>query len=258
MIFDKNKLENVILKVHENEQNFVDLFSVCLEIDGIKRYYDDQLRDMYDHNFSLVDSIDNNILKTINKIKTDRKEYFIKISSPTPQDLLLEKGFEKEVTLTMVKTDYLHFPAPKNYLVKYKNYRENNEIINDIIATEILYYGELYGIDFCIRRWNRYFNKVNEGENGLNMFATYYQDKIAGYCYAYYKNGVVCVDGLLVLKEYRNQYVASNLLAYIAHFYNCPIFLHAENDDTPKEMYEKLGFKTVSTSYDYLKIEKDK
>lgn len=256
MISSVDNYNNLIKKVHENDQNFVDLFSNHFSINGVLRYHDDLLKDMYDHNFSEVETINEEIFNSIEQIKNDRNEGFIKISCSSPQDFLLEKGFEKDILLTMLKEDYLSFPIPKNYLIKYKNYRENEEIINDIIATEVLYYGEQYGIDFCIRRWNRYFNKVKEGENGLNIFACYYQNNIAGYCYSFSKNGVVCIDSLFVLPEYRKQYVASNLIAYVAHFYNCPIYLHASDDDTPKEMYEKLGFKTISVSYDYLRVDK--
>lgn len=247
-------------KVQLNEKAFVDLFSVSTDIyhqdKTFKRYYDDYLKDMYDHNFTTVDEMDDELLNKILEFKNNRNENFVKICSSTPLDNLLEKGFEKETLLTMLKSDYLNFLIPENYLINYKNARENEEVINDVIATEILYYGKEYGIDFCIRRWNRYFNKIKEAENGLNLFAVYYQNKIAGYCYSFYNNRVVCVDGLLVLEEYRKRYIASNLIKYIAHFYNCPIFLHADNEETPKEMYSKLGFETIFTSFDYLKIDK--
>lgn len=262
MISSTESLKLLIEKVHENEKRFVDLFSNCIDIsngeNNIKRYYDDSLKDMFDHNFSTVDNIDEDTLNKLLEIKKDKEEKHIKISSDKPLDSLLEKGFKKEVTLTMLKENYLDFNVPGNYLIKYKNVRENEEIINDIIATEILYYGQIYGIDFSIRRWNRYFSKIKEGNNGLNFFACFYQNNIVGYCYSYYDNDVVCVDGLLVVEEYRKQYIASNLLKYIAHFYNCPIFLHADDDDTPKEMYKKLGFIEISKSYDYLKLDNNK
>lgn len=262
MILDSEGSIEIINKVYENEKEFVDLFSSSFNIQvgdlTITRFHDDGLRDMYDHNFFQLDYIDEEIFSNLLKIKNDRSENFVKIFSDKPLDFLKEKEFELCGVITMLKEDYLDFPIPHNYLIEYKNVRENEDIINDVIANEIIYYGKEYGIDFCIRRWNHYFNKIKEGENGLNIFACYHQNKYIGSCYAYYHNGVVCVDALLVVEEYRKQYVASNLLRYIAHFYNCPIYLHTEEEGTPKEMYLKLGFKPIAKFYDYLLLDKEK
>ena len=32
------------------------------------------------------------------------------------------------------------------------------------------------------------------------------------------------------------------------------MFLHADADDTPKEMYRKMGFESVDELYEYLKM----
>ena len=61
------------------------------------------------------------------------------------------------------------------------------------------------------------------------------------------------MDGLLIIKEYRNRYVASNLIKDIAAYYDCPIYLHADEDDTPKEIYYKLGFVKCNDTFDYFK-----
>ena len=251
--------DELVNKVLENEQSLIDLYSNHFSVGKAVRYYDEKLKDMYDHNYSFIEEIDDELFNQILNVTKERNEEFIKICSSSKNEFLLQKGFEEEIILTMVKEDYKDFPIPGNYLIQYKNVRENEGIINDIIATEIIYYGKQYGIDFTIRRYNRYFNKIKEGENGFNLFACFYQNQIVAYCYTYYSNGVVGVDGLLVVEEFRHQYIASNLLRYIASFYNCPIYLHADEEETPKMMYEKLGFKTIDKSYDYFKdIKQDK
>ena len=81
----------------------------------------------------------------------------------------------------------------------------------------------------------------------------YLGDEAVGYCYSFYNGDVVGVDSLLVEENYRHQYVASNLLKHIGKTYNCPMYLHADADESVKEMYQKLGFRKLYQTYEYLK-----
>ena len=63
---------------------------------------------------------------------------------------------------------------------------------------------------------------------------------------------MTCIDGLLVGNEYRNQYVATSLMAHIRETYpDAQLMLHAELDDSPKDMYLKMGFEIVDKLYEY-------
>lgn len=72
--------------------------------------------------------------------------------------------------------------------------------------------------------------------------------------YSYYYN-VVVIDGLLVKKEFRHKGIATSKLGYVALYYKCPIYLHADNDEAPKKIYEKLGFVTIEKYYEYLLLD---
>ena len=253
----------IIESVYKNETSLVELFSdaywvVLKNNNWVIRYVDKGLPGMYDHNFWSLDNLEEDDIEAITTLHTLKRENHIKISSNKPLPLLEKYGFENEIILTMLNKDYKSINPKSNYLIEYKNVKDNEEIINDVIATEIIYYGKSYGISFCVRRWNHYFNKIKEGNNGLNIFACYYGNRIAGYCYTYYSDGVVGLDGLLVVEEFRNMYVASNLIKYVANFYSCPIYLHASEDETAKELYKKLNFVTINKTYDYLKIDDKK
>lgn len=62
------------------------------------------------------------------------------------------------------------------------------------------------------------------------------------------------IDNLYVDKKYRRQGIASNILDYALKIFgkNYAILL-ADEDDTPKYLYEKLGFKIVSSKTYFLK-----
>ena len=254
--------KNTVEKVLKSEVSFTKLFSKVYEEQNgpcpFIRFYDDALKDMYDHNFSLIVSkIDDNALNYLMSIKEKRSESFIKISAVEHQEFLVQKGFEEEITLTLAKEDYQNFKVPSIDFVEYKRYTENNDIISDVIKLEKEYYGKEYGEDFCERRWLRYKKRIDEDNKcGLDIWVVYAGTIPIAYSYSFSMHGVVSMDGLLVVKEYRNKYVASNLIKAIAAYYQCPIYLHAEESETPKELYYKLGFEKCSISYDYLLLDK--
>ena len=241
-----------------SESSFTNLFSKPVSLPFGVRYYDDLLPDMYDHNFTLINTLVNeDKLNVLLDIKKQRNENFIKITTPIRSEFLEKKGFESEALLTMLKQDYDRFDVPSTKDVSFKSVKENKRYIEELIDIEIKYYGPSYGEDFCRRRWIRYYEKALE-DNGLDIYVALKEDKVVGYCYSYYSHNIVCVDGLLVVKEMRKQYVASSMLKHIAHQYHCPIMLHASEDETPKEMYKKLGFETKEILIDYLLLDKPK
>ena len=77
--------------------------------------------------------------------------------------------------------------------------------------------------------------------------------KLVGSYYFYSSNGFTCLDGLIVDEDYRGRYIATTLLKHaVDEAAGNVVFLHADKDDTPKEMYEKLGFREVDRFYEYL------
>ncbi|MDO4813640.1 MAG: GNAT family N-acetyltransferase [Gemella sp.] len=64
------------------------------------------------------------------------------------------------------------------------------------------------------------------------------------------------IDNLYVEKKYRKKGIASTLISYaIKKFEKKFIILVADSNDTPKYMYEKIGFDQISTRISYLKNE---
>ena len=78
--------------------------------------------------------------------------------------------------------------------------------------------------------------------------------KVVGACYAFAKCGYVVMDSLIVNEEARKQYVATTLMKYIAEHFEEQMFLHADADDSPKDMYAKMGFEVVDSLFEYCKI----
>ena len=141
--------------------------------------------------------------------------------------------------------------------VEFKNLRNNPDLVNDFLDLDVRYYGKTYGEDFIARRMYRYFNKSLDGV-GLDYFGCYINNKLVASCYTYYSDGVVGLDGLLVAEEYRGNNLASNLIKYIQQYYqNCPIYLHAAQSESAKDLYAKLGFEIIYQKHEYLKLDNE-
>ena len=113
---------------------------------------------------------------------------------------------------------------------------------------ELKYYGPLYGDDFTVR------NNRNLREK-LTYLGAYLGGKLVGDCYIFASDGYVCMDGLLVDEDFRHQYIAMTLMKHIAEKAQERgeiLYLHADSEDTPKELYAKMGFQAVDKLYEYL------
>ena len=61
--------------------------------------------------------------------------------------------------------------------------------------------------------------------------------------------------GPLVDEDFRHQYIAMTLMKHIAEKAQERgeiLYLHADSEDTPKELYAKMGFQAVDKLYEYL------
>ena len=106
----------------------------------------------------------------------------------------------------------------------------------------------MYGNDFTVR------NNRNLREK-LTYLGAYLGGKLVGDCYIFASDGYVCMDGLLVDEDFRHQYIAMTLMKHIAEKAQERgeiLYLHADSEDTPKELYAKMGFQAVDKLYEYL------
>ena len=102
--------------------------------------------------------------------------------------------------------------------------------------------------DFTVR------NNRNLREK-LTYLGAYLGGKLVGDCYFFASDGYVCMDGLLVDEDFRHQYIAMTLMKHIAEKAQERgeiLYLHADSEDTPKELYAKMGFQAVDKLYEYL------
>jgi len=242
-------------RIKANEDSFAALFSKHIKInDNISRWQDDMLPDMYDLNdFDFIRPLSGEDLDLMEKYQRERGDSFVQFHCYEPQkeELWKPRGFEQAEILTMILTDGRGEDWKTNAEVTVKKLSEVKDY-DEYIALELKNYGEIYGEDFTVRKTKRHC-EMALSDNGYEFYFAYLNGKMEGVCHTYTDCGITCLDGLVVNPEARMKHVATTLLAAALKDTEYPFYLHADADDTPKEMYSRMGFEETEKLFIYNK-----
>lgn len=264
----KNK-DIIKQEIRTVELCFKDVFSVKKEFNQhLYKWQDDILYDMYDHNQFMpicdttVQAEDRDDYKctledfemALEYQKQNKQNYFkFDTRKPIDREILdsLKNNFkiEESATYTMyLSKKHIENCKINKYVEIYDVKKEN--IMGELKEIERVNYGKIYGDDFVSRKIEYYLEKAKENKD-FHYYGAFLKGKIAGACYAYVKNGYTLINALIVNENMRKQYVATTLMANIKEQFGGTMFLHADPEDTPKDMYGKMGFETIDIRYEY-------
>ena len=222
------------------EKNLLLKFASCRPFsEHLMKWDDPKLKDKYDHNFFGYESQPaEEEFQAALLYQKKEKASFIKLQGYVPLENPF--GLEENVCLTMQlmqETDgwktnpNLTFHVPR---------------LLELKEMERRHYGPLWGEDFAVRNVERLYEK-------LNYLGAYQNEKLVASCYYFSSGTYTCIDGLITAEEERHKYAATSLLAaVIRQVPGHTVFLHADANDTPKEMYLKMGFQIVDRCYEYM------
>lgn len=248
-----------ISRIRKAEQSFKQLFSQKRAFsEHMEKWQDDDLYDMYDHN-QFVPLLDDPTGKELEQAIAYQRQLgrgFLKLDTREKLDEALIKCFSLEECCT----ETMLLRNKKENMARWKSNPDviiydsaSGDVLADLLKIDIETFASDYGEDFIRRRDARYVKKAMEIP-GFHYYVAYLDGKPAGVCYAYAIDGYVVMDALVVREAFRKRYVATTLMKHIASQFKEEMFLHADADDTPKEMYRKMGFETVDKLYEYLKM----
>lgn len=205
---------------------------------NLNKWEDNDLKDKYDHNyFEYSAQPSKEEFQKAFAYQKERGDNFIKLEGNFP--LKNSFGIEEGITLTMaLKEDRAEWKTNPDVRFDVPTIEELEEI-------ELKHYGEIYGRDFTVRNIRHNYEK-------LNYIGAYLEERLVGVCYYFVADGAACFDGLLVDTDYRGKYIATTIIEEVVkRTQGNVLFLHADANDTPKEMYEKMGFEVVDKLYEY-------
>ena len=252
-------LMDEISRIRKAERSFKMLFSQkCVFSEHLEKWQDDDLYDMYDHN-QFVPLLDDPTDKELEKAVAYQRQLgrgFLKIDTREKLDEALTERFSLEECCTetmLLRNKQKNIEAWKCNPDVVIHDSASGDVLADLLKIDIETFASDYGEDFIRRRDARYVKKAMETQ-GFHYYVAYLDGKVAGSCYACAIDGYVVMDALVVREAFRKRYVATTLMKHIASQFKEELFLHADADDTPKEMYRKMGFETVDELYEYLKM----
>lgn len=252
-------LMDEISRIRKAERSFKMLFSQkCAFSEHMEKWQDDDLYDMYDHNqfVPLLDDPTDKELEQAIAYQHQLGRGFLKIDTREKLDEALTERFSLEECCTetmLLQNKQENIEAWKCNPDVIIHDSASSDVLADLLQIDIETFASDYGEDFIRRRDARYVKKAMETQ-GFHYYVAYLDRKPAGSCYACAIDGYVVMDALVVREAFRKRYVATTLMKHIASQFKEEMFLHADADDTPKEMYGKMGFETVDELYEYLKM----
>ena len=252
-------LMDEISRIRKAERSFKMLFSQkCVFSEHLEKWQDDDLYDMYDHNqfVPLLDDPTDKELEQAIAYQHQLGRGFLKLDTREKLDEALTERFSLEECCTetmLLRNKQKNIEAWKCNPDVIIHDSASSDVLADLLQIDIETFASDYGEDFIRRRDARYVKKAMETQ-GFHYYVAYLDRKPAGSCYACAIDGYVVMDALVVREAFRKRYVATTLMKHIASQFKEEMFLHADADDTPKEMYRKMGFETVDELYEYLKM----
>ena len=252
-------LMDEISRIRKAERSFKMLFSQkCVFSEHLEKWQDDDLYDMYDHNqfVPLLDDPTDKELEQAIAYQHQLGRGFLKLDTREKLDEDLTERFSLEECCTetmLLRNKQKNIEAWKCNPDVIIHDSASSDVLADLLQIDIETFASDYGEDFIRRRDARYVKKAMETP-GFHYYVAYLDGKVAGSCYACAIDGYVVMDALVVREAFRKRYVATTLMKHIASQFKEEMFLHADADDTPKEMYRKMGFETVDELYEYLKM----
>lgn len=244
-------------EIRKHEDEFLNVFCTSFDFsDAFIKYEDDLIPLMWDHHrfTAKTGQICGQDIKGAVRYQKEQGCNYLQINSrvPLPRQLTETFQLQEAVTITMVKPGERDSLPPSfhvNPQVVIKDI-QTHQIEQDLLAIQLKNYQEVYGGDFIKQLVSAFARKAREDKR-LHYLGAYLNDKICGYCYYFDDGRYKVLDGLTVNEETRYQYVASSLIAYVFAASDSLMYLHADRDDTPRQMYQKMGFEAMDTLFEY-------
>jgi Acetyltransferases len=250
------------MQVLECEIAYSKCFSKTVESEKFIRFCDKLLPDMYYHNFTLLSDYcsDTEIYQQIEKEITLRKmknEKFCNIVSlpPIPKNLLDKFTIKPQIS---IEGFYLFDNDKLSSLLRKIEYNisqvNSSKMIDELILLELEQHGELFGQDFCKRKINRY-KDAYLATGGVYSYICYDSSgKAVGNCELFIYNGIAKIERLSVSPKSQclgyGIAILRTMIEIALENNASKIYLIADENDTPKNIYLKYGFKKIAEKND--------
>lgn len=248
-------------EVIECEMEYTKCFSEFFENDNIIRFWDNQLKDMYCHNYTYIKKLMSElefkqIVEDEISLKLSQKSDFCKVTlnSAVNSYQLTSLKYKPEISTngyySFDISQLSRLNARVGCIVKKV---DNQEMVDDILYCDLQYDEKTLGKDFCTRRCYRR-GKVYVSDKGVNAYVCYHNGEIIGSCNLLMYKGIAKIEDFVVIPTFQRKGYGTTILKSLINIAvkenSHTIYLVTDEDDTAKEMYQKIGFSKIGESTD--------
>lgn len=240
-------------KLMETEVAYVQCYSETHTTGRFIEFWDDNITDMYSHNYSLVtgpitsDELVKLITELIELYKSKGKTFLqVEIDFPLEEEVAKALPLNPDVTVM----DFMLIRSDKyDALVGNEDcsivVARSEEVLSDGIKVDILANTPGMGADFAQRRIARKVAGYRVA-NCLDLYVCYHRGEPIGHCELFVNGDVAKVEDFEILEAYQKKGFGTSVLKHLmwqakeqgAEW----AYLITDNADTAKEMYLKCGF----------------
>lgn len=243
-------------RIRNCEEDYIRYFSQATKEGDFIRYENAFLPDMYDHNFLRISPRINKeglseLVREIYKQAKRSDKKFLNLKAYEP--LRHEKGEVEHLGAYILQnTDDLHWKTRMDCCFKKV---EDNESVKALIEFDTECDGRIYGEDFCRRRAT-HRGELYKSNQPCNCYLCYVDGRVVGKCDLFTDGDMAKIEDFVVKEAYQRKQIGTTILAYLIKEAALQgihtVYLCADEEDTPKEMYQKLGFQKVTDFYGLL------
>jgi len=248
-------------KILTCEIEYTKCFTEVAETQSLTRFRDDLLKDMHYHNFTLIKdgSSDDKLYDLIQGEISYRKDSgFCNIVSFVPISNYLVQKFEIRPQVSVngfYLLDISKHSVPNNKEGCAISKVHDANTLSEIVRLDLEHDGDSLGVDFCTRRANRR-GKVYLLDEGVNSYICYDNGEAIGSCDLFINEDVAKIEDFLVSPAKQRQgygaFILKSIIEIALNRGASTIYLVTDEEDTPKEMYLKYGFRKIGEKTDLL------
>ena len=248
-------------KVIECELQYTKCFSEFLDNEEIVRFRDNQLQDMYYHNYTYIRQATSEIeLKRIIENEIDFRisegASFCNIilNDLVGSSLLFMLKNKPEISVNGYYSFNISQFSKLNALTDCTIKKViDQEMLEDVLYCDLQHDEETIGKDFCIRRCYRR-GKEYISDKEINSYVCYHRGNLIGNCDLFVHKGVAKIEDFAVIPKHQRKGYGTTILKELIKIAIKEgvhtIYLVTDEDDTPKEMYQKIGFNKIGERMD--------
>ena len=250
-------------RILQCEYHYTQGFCAATVQPGFIRYRDDLIPDMYYHNYTLVlDAMDEQALAALITTeiaynKAAGKHYcLIRSLVPVGDSIVAKLPQAPEVsTAGYYVLDASTYTKTKPNANCHVLRVDKPEILEDLLWLDLEHDGQALGVDFCTRRVYRR-EEIYLSNEGVDAYICYNDGQPVGSCSLFIHGDTAKIEDFAVLPAQQRKGFGTallNTLIEIALAQGATLFyLEADEGDTAKEMYQKIGFVKVDELTDLI------